>query len=218
MSRRPPAFICSHARHRNKARRRCKRQSSTSPQRSSTRTARPISATPMRCWRPTRWRASSASTASDVFFLTGHRRARPQDAADRREGGPDAAGARRPQLGRLSRSWWKRSGLRPTISSARRRSATTAPARKSGVAWRLPATSISTTTPAGIRFARSSSSTRRRPRSAPTACAANRWARRSNGWRRRATSSASRPIRTGCSRTTRRIPTSSARTSAATRW
>ena len=46
---------------------------------------------------------------------------------------------------------------------------------------------------------------------ATTACAASRSARRSNGWRRRATSSASPPIRTGCLRITRRIRTSSAR-------
>ena len=38
-----------------------------------------------------------------------------------------------------------------------------------------------------------------------------------NGWRRRATSSASPPIRTGCSRSTRRTRISSARKAAATR-
>ena len=42
--------------------------------------------------------------------------------------------------------------------------------------------------------------------SATTACAASRSARRSNGSRRRATSSGSPPIRTGCSRTTRANP------------
>ena len=42
--------------------------------------------------------------------------------------------------------------------------------------------------------------------SATTACAASRSARRSNGWRRRAISSASRPIRTGCSRSTSSNP------------
>ena len=42
--------------------------------------------------------------------------------------------------------------------------------------------------------------------SATTACAASRSARRSNGSRRRATSSASRPIRTGCWHSTRANP------------
>ena len=49
-------------------------------------------------------------------------------------------------------------------------------------------------------------STRAKPRSATTACAASRWARRSNGTRRRATSSGCPPTRTGCWRSTKANP------------
>ena len=68
-----------------------------------------------------------------------------------------------------------------------------------------------------LRARRSLSTTRRRPRSAPTACAVGRRARRSSGRRRRPTSSGSRPTRTGCSPTTRSTPISSCRPSGATR-
>ena len=54
-------------------------------------------------------------------------------------------------------------------------------------------------------------------RSTTRASASARTARRSNGWRRRAISSASPPIRTSCSTSTRGIPTSCCRRSASTR-
>ena len=54
-----------------------------------------------------------------------------------------------------------------------------------GVRSRRTAISISTNTPAGIRFVRRLISTKRKPSSATTVSAANRWARRSSGPRRR---------------------------------
>ncbi len=80
------------------------------------------------------------------------------------------------------------------------------PARPSGRRWRPTATSTRTAMPAGIRCATRPITARTRPSCAPTACATARRARRSNGSRRRAISSACRPIRTGCSRTTSEHP------------
>ena len=136
-----------------------------------------------------------------------HRRARPQDAADGRQGRRHRQGACRPQFGESSVAWSKPSAARTTTSSAPPRSATTRPARRSGRRWRPTATSTSTATPAGIRCAQEAYfDEKETDASATTACAASRWARRSNGSRRRPISSGSPPIRTGCSRSTRASP------------
>jgi leucyl-tRNA synthetase len=57
-----------------------------------------------------------------------------------------------------------------------------------------------------------------KPPSAKTACGANRWARRSNGWKRRAIISGCRPMATSCWSSTRKIRISWLRPNGATKW
>ena len=86
-----------------------------------------------------------------------------------------------------------------------------------GAHARPTATSTCRNIPAGTRCATKPISTRANSPTAPTGRSSRRAARRPNGSRRRATSSASRPMPTSCSRITRPIPTSSRRRSTATR-
>ena len=177
-----------------------------------------MSATPTRRWRPTRSPVSRGSTASDVYFLTGtdeHGIKMKQTAA--REG-LDAARARRPQHAAVPEDGRGARLLERRLHPHDRAAPLPRLARKSGGGWRRTATSTRTATPAGTRSATRPTTPSRRPRCGRTMSATGRRARRSSGSRRRATSSACRPIRTGCSPTTRRIPISSARTSAGTRW
>ena len=77
---------------------------STSPPRSPTRTARRISATPMRRLRPTH-RALPEARRLRRVFPDRHRRARPEDAADRGQGRPDRARNCATATCRASRRW-----------------------------------------------------------------------------------------------------------------
>ena len=118
---------------------------------------------------------------------------------------PTRAG--RPQLARSSARWSRRSAARTTTSSARPSRATT---RACQAIWKAMAANgdIYLDRYSRLVFGARRGLFRRGGdrRSATTACAAGRWARRSNGSRRRAISSASPPIRTGCSRSTRANP------------
>ena len=80
-------------------------------------------------------------------------------------------------------------------------------------ASRRTAISISANMQAGIRSVRRLISTKRKPPSGLTVSAANRWARRSSGPRRKPISFACRPIRTNCSPSMRMCPTSCCRAS-----
>ena len=150
-----------------------------------------------------------------------HRRARPQDEADGRQGGPQPAGAGRPQLGSAFARWTRRSTSPTTISSAPRRSGTTARRRRSGGAWRerkrrhLPEEIRRLVLRARRGLLRREARRRVGPDGVRVRAAghAGRVVRGGD-----LSSSASRPIRTGCSRTTRSTPISSCRASAGTRW
>ena len=136
----------------------------------------------------------------DVYLPHRHRRARPENAADCGARGPDAAAIARPQRAAVRGDGEAAGMLERRTSSTPPRGAITAPRRQSGSAWRRPATSISTNMPAGIRCATKPITPRMKRSSTSRRCASrSKPARRSNGWRRRAISSASRPIRTSCS-------------------
>ena len=144
---------------------------------------------------------------NDVLFLTGTDEHGLKMHADRGCGGPCRRSSLRTATPRASATWT--TALNISFDDFIR---TTEPrtrasrARRSGKRSRRTAISISTNMPAGIRFVRRPISTKRKPLSADDMCAANRWARRSSGPRRRPISSACRPIRTDCSTSMQRMP------------
>ena len=180
--------------------------------------ARRISATPTSGSRPTRSRGSCASTATTSLFVTGmdeHGLKMQQTAARERH---DAAGARRRDRGAVRGHGRDAERASPTTSSARPQERhKPRVAGDLASAWRRTATSICRNIPAGIRCATRPITTKASSTAARWRVSSRRAARRSNGSRRRAISSGSRPMPTGCSRITRRIPNSSRRRSTATR-
>ena len=166
--------------------------------------------------RDRRHRALQAARRLRRVLPDRHRRARPEDAADggarghdRRRRSPTATAGHVPRHGRRART-------APTTDFIRTTEAR--PLRLAQEIWRrMEATGdIYLANYSGWYSVRDEAyydesettigAGRRPPRARP--------ARRSNGSRRRATSSASPPTRTGCSRSTRRSPTSSARRAA----
>ena len=187
-----------------------------SPRPSPIPMARRISATPMRRSRPMRSPASCGSTAttcssSPAPTSTASRCCRPR----RRRSSPRSSWSS--ATCRASRRWWSGSTARTTNSSAPPRSATIARRSASGSGWKRPATSISTSIPAGTRCATKPTTTRTRPGSTSKASVSVRRARRSNGSRRRAISFGSPPTSRSCSISTRGTPTSCCRRSGSTR-
>ena len=148
----------------------------------------------------------------DVFFLTGtdeHGQKIQQTAARRRAHGARTARPQRPALPRhgrahevLERRFHPHHGSAPLPGVGRR----------SGNGWRQTATSICRNMPAGIRCATRPITTKSETHGRRTTKSlATKPARRSNGSRRRAISSGSRPIRTSCSSSTHACPISCCR-------
>ena len=133
----------------------------SSRRRSTTSTIRRISATPIPPWRPTRWRASCGSTGAR-HVPHRHRRARPEGRQSARAAGVDPQEFCRPRLSQNFRDMATADEhLATTTSSAPPSRATRARARRLWQELRPPvATSISASSPAGIRCATRRSTTR----------------------------------------------------------